>query len=238
MTALPASPAAIQGLSAFPARVHRKATSAGARRGAENSWRRPGATCSHVERHFRLAFAALVRTRFAIGPKLKFSARRGSIIVAASRITRNGNDMESFLTKAQKLIVITLAALLILVVVLSTIHLGILIAEEIWKTPRFLIPVQGLLEIFSFFLLVLIGVELLETLKAYVKKDAIPVRLVLEVALIAMARKVIIVEPDAVSSLTLLGIAAVILALGVAFYFERQAQKEQWPAHRPEPPVA
>jgi uncharacterized membrane protein (DUF373 family) len=167
---------------------------------------------------------------------LKFSARHGSIIVAASRITGNENDMESFLTKAQKLIVVTLAALLILVVVLSTLHLGILIAEEIWKTPRFLIPVHGLLEIFSFFLLVLIGVELLETLKAYVKKDAIPVRLVLEVALIAMARKVIILEPDAVSGLTLLGIAAVILALGVAFYFERQAQKEQWP-HRPEPPV-
>jgi uncharacterized membrane protein (DUF373 family) len=32
-----------------------------------------------------------------------------------------------------------------------------------------------------------------------------------------MARKVIIVEPDGVSGLTLLGIAAVILALGVAF---------------------
>jgi uncharacterized membrane protein (DUF373 family) len=205
--------------------------------GAENPWRRNGAACWHPERHSRLAFAAGVTAWFAVGSELKFSARHGSIIVAGSRITRNGNDMESFLTKVQKLIVITLAALLILVVVLSTIHLGILIAEEIWKTPRFLIPVQGLLEIFSFFLLVLIGVELLETLKAYVKKDAIPVRLVLEVALIAMARKVIIVEPDAVSGLTLLGIAAVILALGVAFYFERLVQKEQWPAHRPEPPV-
>ena len=35
----------------------------------------------------------------------------------------------------------------------------------------------------------------------------------LEVALIAMARKVIIEEPNTVSSLTLLGIAALILAL-------------------------
>jgi uncharacterized membrane protein (DUF373 family) len=86
--------------------------------------------------------------------------------------------------------------------------------------------VAGLLEIFGYFLLVLIGVELLETLKAYVKKDVIHVRVVLEVALIAMARKVIIEEPSGVPSLTLFGIAALILALGVAFYFERQAQRQ------------
>jgi uncharacterized membrane protein (DUF373 family) len=115
--------------------------------------------------------------------------------------------------------------MLVVVVVLSTAHLGMLIGEEIWKQPRFLIPVQGLLDIFGYFLLVLIGVELLETLKAYLKKDVIHVRVVLEVALIAMARKVIIEEPNAVSGLTLFAVAALILALGIALYFERQAQE-------------
>src|SRR5208282_6069312 len=115
--------------------------------------------------------------------------------------------------------------MLVLVVMLSTVHLGIVIGEEIWKPPRFLIPVQGLLDIFGYFLLVLIGVELLETLKAYIKKDVIHVRVVLEVALIAMARKVIIEEPNTVPSSTLFGIAALILALSVAFYFERQTQR-------------
>jgi len=134
--------------------------------------------------------------------------------------------LETLLTKIQKVIVWTLVGMLVVVVTLSTVHLGSLIVEEAWKPPRFLIPVQGLLEIFGYFLLVLIGVELLETLKAYVKKDVIHVRVVLEVALIAMARKVIIEEPNAVPPLTLLGIAALILALGVAYYFERQGQKE------------
>ena len=86
---------------------------------------------------------------------------------------------------------------------------------------------QGLLEIFSFFLLILIGVELIETLKAYLKKDVIHVRLVLEVALIAMARKVIILEPNSVPGSTMFGVAAIIFALAVAFYFERQARKDQ-----------
>ncbi len=134
--------------------------------------------------------------------------------------------MENLLTKFQKLTVLALAGMLVVVVLLSTVPLGALIGEKIWEPPRYLIPVQGLLEIFGYFLLVLIGVELLETLKAYLKKDVIHVRVVLEVALIAMARKVIIEEPNAVPSLTLFGIAALILALGIACYFERQGQKE------------
>jgi len=141
--------------------------------------------------------------------------------------------LEALLTKVQKLTVIVLAGMLAVVVVLSTLHLGVLIAEEVWAPPRFLIRVQGLLEIFGYFLLVLIGVELLETLKAYMRKDVIHVRVVLEVALIAMARKVIIEEPNTVPSLTLLGIAALILALAIAFYFERQAKRE--PGHAASP---
>jgi uncharacterized membrane protein (DUF373 family) len=135
--------------------------------------------------------------------------------------------MDLVLTKIQKCTVMMLAGMLVVVMVLSTIHLGELIGEEVLKPPRGLIPVQGLLEIFGYFLLVLIGVELIETLKAYVKKDTIHVRVVLEVALIAMARKVIIEEPNNVSSLTLFGIAALILALGIASYFERQAKHEE-----------
>jgi uncharacterized membrane protein (DUF373 family) len=137
--------------------------------------------------------------------------------------------LETLLTKVQKFTVLSLAAMLCVVMFLSTLHLGVLIAEEIWAPPRFLIRVQGLLEIFGYFLLVLIGVELLETLKAYLKKDVIHIRVVLEVALIAMARKVIIEEPNAVPGLTLFGIAALILALGIAFHVERQARRE--PAH-------
>ena len=137
--------------------------------------------------------------------------------------------METLLTRVQKFTVLALAAMLCIVVILSTLHLGVLIADEVWQPPRFLIRVQGLLEIFGYFLLVLIGVELIETLKAYLKKDVIHIRVVLEVALIAMARKVIVEEPNAVPSLTLFGIAALILALGIAFHVERQARRE--PAH-------
>lgn len=139
--------------------------------------------------------------------------------------------LETLIGKVQKITVIALSTLLMVVMLLSTIHLGVLIAEEVVKPPKWLIPVQGLLEIFGYFLLVLIGVELLETLKAYLRKDVIHVRVVLEVALIAMARKVIIEEPNTVPGVTLFGIAALILALSIAFYFERQAKREKEVAH-------
>lgn len=131
---------------------------------------------------------------------------------------------ETLLAKIQRLAVWVLAAMLVVIVLLSTAHLGVLIAEEVWKPPRFLISVQSLLDVFGYFLLVLIGVELLETLRSYMKKDVIHVRVVLEVALIAMARKAIIAEPNSSPGLTLFGLAALILALGVAFYFERQSE--------------
>jgi uncharacterized membrane protein (DUF373 family) len=134
--------------------------------------------------------------------------------------------MESMLTRAQKLIANVLAILLVVVVALATIDLVVLIGHEIWRPPKFLIAVQGLLEIFSFFLLILIGVELIETAKAYLSKDVVHLRLVLEVALIAMARKVIILEPSSTTGLTLFGMAALIVALSLAFYVERKVHGE------------
>lgn len=116
-----------------------------------------------------------------------------------------GNVLGTLLAKIQKFTIMVLAGMLVVVVVLSTVHLGKLIGEETRKTPRFLIPVEGLIDIFGYFLLVLIGIELLETLRAYFKKDVIHVRVVLEVALIAMARKAIIEEPHNVPALTLFG---------------------------------
>lgn len=131
------------------------------------------------------------------------------------------------ISSVQAITVIAIMILLTVVVVLSTLHLGYLIAKEMWAPPRFLIPVQGLLEVFGYFLLVLIGVELLDTVKMYLKKDVIHVRVVIEVALIAMARKAITEEPAEVSSLTLLGLAALILALGVTAFLQRDTPQKE-----------
>lgn len=100
--------------------------------------------------------------------------------------------LETQLIKVQKFIALVIAAMLAILVMLSTVGLGTLIVHEIWKAPQFVVPEQGLLEIFGYFLMVLIGVELLEILRANIKDSVVHVRGLFEVAFIAMVRKLII----------------------------------------------
>jgi uncharacterized membrane protein (DUF373 family) len=125
--------------------------------------------------------------------------------------------MQAFLKKFEHIIVLSLITMMVIVVVLATIELGWIIIRDIVTPPVILLEIDELLEIFGFFLLVLIGIELLETIKAYLLTNVIHVEIVLEVALIAIARKVIILDLDKYESLTLVGIAALIAAVALAF---------------------
>ena len=126
--------------------------------------------------------------------------------------------MHEILKQFERVIVLSLIGMMMLVVLLATIELGWLIIKDIVTPPIILLEIDELLEIFGFFLLVLIGVELLETIKAYLVEKVVHVEIVLEVALIAIARKVIILDLEKYESMTLMGIAALILSVGVAFF--------------------
>jgi uncharacterized membrane protein (DUF373 family) len=76
---------------------------------------------------------------------------------------------------------------------------------------------EELLEVFGFFLMVLIGLELLETIKAYLEQDKVHVEVVVLVAMVAIARKVIILDLDEMDAEMLLGVSAVIVTLSVAY---------------------
>ncbi len=112
-----------------------------------------------------------------------------------------------------------LLAMLTLVVVLATIDLGWIIVKDILTPPVMLLEVDELLELFGAFLLVLIGVELLHTVKAYMTEKVVHVEIILAVGIIAIARKAITLEPNEMDGLRLLGTAAIILALTLGYYF-------------------
>ena len=48
-----------------------------------------------------------------------------------------------------------------------------ILATELIKSPFLLLNIEEMLEVFGFFLMILIGLELLETVKAYFKEDKI-----------------------------------------------------------------
>lgn len=99
-----------------------------------------------------------------------------------------------------------------------------------------MLEVDELLELFGFFLLIVIGVELLETIKAYLRDNVIHIEIVLEVALIAIARKVIVLDLSKYDGVSVLAVAALILALAVASMLRRRARKLQ-PASSPDAPL-
>lgn len=137
--------------------------------------------------------------------------------ISLNNPVHKGANMK-YLEKFERVIVVSLLAMMILVVLLSTVDLGWVIIKDIISPPVFLLNVNELLEVFGMFLLVLIGVELLETVKMYFSEKTVHVPVVFTVAMIAIARKVIILDIEKVSNLTLLGIGAIIIALSAGYY--------------------
>lgn len=123
-----------------------------------------------------------------------------------------------YLEKIERLLVLSLLVMMVSVVILSTVELGWIIIKDIVTPPMFLLDINELLDIFGMFLLVLIGVELLETVKMYLSNKTVHVEVVFTVAMIAIARKVIILDIKEVSSLTLMGIGIIILALSTGYF--------------------
>ena len=126
------------------------------------------------------------------------------------------------LKKFEKIIIGSLIFMMVLVVLISTIELAVLIVKDIIEPPRYWLGIDQLFEIFGFFLMLLIGVELLETIKAYLSESVVHSEIVLEVALIAISRKVITLEVKAYEPLTLIGIASLIISIALAYFFIRK----------------
>ncbi|HLO48932.1 MAG TPA: phosphate-starvation-inducible PsiE family protein [Kamptonema sp.] len=79
--------------------------------------------------------------------------------------------------------------------------------------------------IFGLFLNVLIALEILENITAYLKKHVIHVELVIVTSLIAVARKIIILDLEKKTALDLIGLAIAIFALSVSYLIIKQTTK-------------
>jgi uncharacterized membrane protein (DUF373 family) len=123
----------------------------------------------------------------------------------------------------ERYIIMTLIGLMSLLLITATIQLGYMVIKNILTTQVVNLHFDMLMDLFGLFLLVLIGIELLDTIKVYFKKHEIHVEVVMLVALIAIARKIILMDFGEYSGFEILGIAAVVLALTSGYYFIKRA---------------
>lgn len=133
----------------------------------------------------------------------------------------------SYSDKFEGSIIRVLLVMLAGVVLLATVELGWIIGKDVLTPPLFLLEIDELLELFGQFLLVLIGIELMHSMKVYIESREIHLEAVLTVALIAMARKIVALEPKDLPEGTLMGIAAIVLALTLGYYLVGRGRREK-----------
>ncbi len=145
------------------------------------------------------------------------------------------SKLNKFTNRVERYIIKTLIAFMSILLIIATLQLGYEVIIAIITSNGFLINMNGLMELFGVFLLVLIGIELLDTIKVYFKEHVIHVEVVMLVAIIAVARKVIVMDFEKYSGLELLGIAAIIMSLtGGYFLIKKTGGCGFWPQEREE----
>lgn len=133
--------------------------------------------------------------------------------------------MFEYLKKFKKVIVISLTIMMAIVLLLSAIELGWLIIVDMITPPVLILDINELIDIFGLFMLVIIGIELLETImKTYLSESVNHVQIVMAVAIIAVARKVIILDVKELSGLNLIGLGTIIFALSAGYYLIKRNQ--------------
>ena len=123
----------------------------------------------------------------------------------------------------EKLLVWGILLVVSILLVLSFVDIAYEITLKIIAPPRLIIDADGLMELFSLFLVLLIGLELLETVKAYLKEDLFHVEFIILVAIIAISRKVIVWDFDRYSTAELFSLAVMIIALGITYFLIKQS---------------
>jgi uncharacterized membrane protein (DUF373 family) len=126
-------------------------------------------------------------------------------------------------TIIQRGIIYTLIVMMSAVLILATIELGYYLIKSIVGSRHFLMDLDQLMDLFGVFMLVLIGIELLDTIKVYLKENVVHVEVIVLVAIIAVARKVVVLKIEEIEGLTIMGIGVIIVALAVAYYFIKKA---------------
>ncbi len=93
-----------------------------------------------------------------------------------------------------------------------------LIYQRLSETPTFLLSISDILETFGAFMAVLIAIEIFINITVYLREETIHVKIVIATALVAIARKVIVLDFEKITSDYIWATAGVILSLVIGYW--------------------
>lgn len=109
-----------------------------------------------------------------------------------------------------------LSVAMVVVILVAIFDLGVLLIKELFTTPYGEIN-KTLFKVFGLFLNILIALEILENITAYLRKHVVQVELVIVTSLIAVSRKIIILDLEKTDGVELIGLAIAIFALSISY---------------------
>ena len=132
------------------------------------------------------------------------------------------------ISKFERITLWAMQLLLILSVATAAIVLFLIFAKNLIAETSKIETVSDLLpamqQSFAGILIVVLGLELLETLKTYFRERHVRVEVILVVAIIAIGRHVIKTDFEHTPGTVLLGLAALIVALVLGYFLVKKAQ--------------
>lgn len=128
--------------------------------------------------------------------------------------------------KIEAFIIYVLIVMLLISVILGTVELGSVLIQTILQSPFLLIDPKTLFLSFGLFLIILIGLELLKLLKLHLLHHKLRPEVVIEVAIIAVCNKIVTLDTKTLPAETILGLAALLLALSAGFYVFTRARSD------------
>jgi uncharacterized membrane protein (DUF373 family) len=143
-------------------------------------------------------------------------------------LRQSGSD-ENFLKmlkRVETLVSKALSLAMVIVLLVAVADLVVYLSRELLSEPYGFFNTT-LIEIFGLFLNVLIALEILENITAYLKRHVIQVELVIATSLTAVARKIIIFDFKTTSGYYLIGLAVAIFALSLSYWIVRQMNREE-----------
>jgi uncharacterized membrane protein (DUF373 family) len=141
---------------------------------------------------------------------------------------RDENFMRSIHT-IENIVSKVLSVALIVVILVSLYDLVVILIKDLFTTEPVGFFSKTLIEIFGLFLNILIALELLENVTAYLRKHIVQVELVVVTALIAISRKIIIFDPNKYSKDDLIALTVGTLALAASYWLIRKVNRDNRP---------
>jgi uncharacterized membrane protein (DUF373 family) len=111
-----------------------------------------------------------------------------------------------------------LAVLMTFVILMGVVDVVWVLYARMVESPRYVLEISDILATFGTFMAVLIAIEIFVNIVLYLRHDVIHVKLVMATAMMAIARKVIILDFDQQRPEEVAAIAGVVLATSIAYF--------------------